>query len=177
MSEAPQTPSSGRPPSDSGGSRNLWVGLGVGAGVIILAVVLFLALRPDDSDNSADTTSEAQATTTTTEATTEVTTTVQTTTEQVTTTTPASQPQRVLVVVENAEPVGGVRQVPVEEGTEVELVVRADVEDEVHLHGYDLTADVAPGQPARITFTADLVGEFEAELEDRSVRIVELVVS
>jgi nitrous oxide reductase len=176
VSEAPQTPPSGPPPSDAGGSRNLWVGLGVGAGVIILAVVLFLVLRPDDSDNAANTTSETQPTTSV-QTTTEVTTSVQTTTEQVTTTAPANQPQRIVVVVEDAEPVGGVRQVPVDEGAEVELVVRADVEDEVHLHGYDLSADVSPGQPARITFTADLVGEFEAELEDRSVRIVELVVS
>ena len=114
---------------------------------------------------------------TTTEATTEATTTVETTTEEVTTTAPADQPQRIVVNVENAQPVGGVKQVPVEEGTQVVLIVHADVEDEVHLHGYDLSADVAPGQPARITFTADLVGEFEAELEQRAVPIVELVVS
>ncbi len=35
------------------------------------------------------------------------------------------------------------------------LVVTAEVTDHVHLHGYDLMADVAPGKPARIEFTAD----------------------
>jgi hypothetical protein len=56
-------------------------------------------------------------------------------------------------------------------------VVRADVEDEVHLHGYDLSADVAPGQAARITFTADVAGEFEVELEELGIPLAELTVS
>jgi hypothetical protein len=174
--DQPPTGTPGGPPADPGGSRNPWLYLGVGAGIVVLAVVLFVALRPDDdSENAANTTPTVQ---TTTEATTEVTTTTQTTTEEVTTTTPpADQPQRVVVVVENGQPVGGVKQVEIEQGKEVVLVVRADVEDEVHLHGYDLSADVAPGQPARISFRADLAGEFEAELEDRAVPIVELVVS
>jgi hypothetical protein len=176
MSEAPQTPS-GQPPSGSGGSRNLWTVLGVGAGVAVLAVVLFLLLRPDDdSENTADTTPTAQ-TTTTAETTTEGTTTEETTTEQTTTTEPANQPQRVVIRVENAEPVGGVQEYDVEQGEEVVLVVHADVEDEVHLHGYDLTAEVAPNRPARIRFHAEDVGQFEIELEARAVPIGELVVS
>ena len=56
------------------------------------------------------------------------------------------------------------------------LIVRSDVADEVHLHGYDLAAEVAPGQPAQIRFRADDVGEFELELEERGVPIAELVV-
>ncbi len=175
--DQPPTGTPGGPPAGSGGSRNPWVFLGIGAGVVVLAVVLFLALRPDDSENAANTTPTGE-TTTTVQTTTEATTEVQTTTEQVTTTAPpAEEPQRVLVVVENGQPVGGVKQVQIEQGKQVELVVRADVEDEVHLHGYDLSADVAPGQPARISFRADIAGEFEAELENRGVKIVELVVS
>ena len=183
MSEAPQPPrpdQPGPPGGPAGGSRNLWAVAGVAAGVIILAVVLFLLLRPDDDDNAADVTPSVSVSTTvqtTTEATTQVTTTVQTTTEQVTTTAPAEQPQRIVVNVVNAEPVGGVQQVDVEQGRQVMLVVNADVEDEVHLHGYDLSARVAPDHPARITFTADVAGEFEAELEERGVTIVELIVS
>jgi hypothetical protein len=49
---------------------------------------------------------------------------------------------------------------------EVLIVVRADVADEVHVHGYDLMADVAPGEPARIRFVAEVAGVFEVELED-----------
>jgi hypothetical protein len=149
---------------------------------VVLAVVLFFLLRPDDddSDNTAATTPTVQTTTsveTTTEATTEVTTTTQTTTEQVTTTAPADQPQRVRINVVDGQPEGGVQDYDVDEGKEVILIVTADVEDEVHLHGYDLAADVAPGNPARITFTADDVGEFEIELEERVVPIGNLIVS
>ncbi len=194
MSQAPQEPPSGRPPPDapterlpdgrppdgSGGPRSLWTVLGVGAGVAVLVVVLFLLLRPDDdSENTADTTPTVQTTTsveTTTEATTEVTTTVETTTEQETTTAPADQPQRVNVVFENGEVVGGVVEADIEQGTQVRLVVQADVEDEVHLHGYDLFKDVAPGQPARILFRANDVGEFEAELEGLGVPVAVLTV-
>ena len=180
MSEAPQPqPPSGQPPGDSEGSRNLWIYLAVGAGVVVLAVILFVALRPDDSEPAADTTSEAQTTTvqTTTEVTTQQTTTVATTTVQTTTTTPADEPQRVSVQFENGEVVGGIVRADIELDSEVVLVVRADVEDEVHLHGYDLSADVAPDQPARITFRADQVGEFEVELEDRGIPLAELTVS
>jgi hypothetical protein len=48
--------------------------------------------------------------------------------------------------------------------------------DEVHLHGYDLSADVAPGRPAVIDFTADAPGVFEVELEQAHLRLVELQV-
>jgi len=178
MSEAPQPPPSGQPPDASGGSRTLWIYLAVGTGVLVLAIILFVVLRPDDSEPAANTTSEAQTTTlqTTTEVTTQQTTTVATTTVQTTTTTPANEPQRVSVRFENGEVVGGLVRADIVQNTQVVLVVRADVEDEVHVHGYDLSADVAPNQPARITWDADLVGEFEVELEDRVIPIAELTV-
>ena len=54
------------------------------------------------------------------------------------------------------------------------LLVRADIEDEVHLHGYDLAAEVAPGHPARINFEADEAGKFIVELESLELHIVTL---
>ena len=59
---------------------------------------------------------------------------------------------------------------------QVVFVVKSEFADEVHLHGYDLSADVAPGEPATIRFTADAPGLFEAELESRSLPIAELEV-
>jgi hypothetical protein len=174
MSEAPQPPAPGQPPTGSEGSNKLWIYLAVGTGVIVLAIILFVALRPDDSEPAANTTSAPQTTTvqTTTEVTTEQTTTVQTTT-----TTPADQPVRVNVEFGNGEVVGGVVRADIDEGDQVVLTVRADVTDEVHLHGYDLFADVTPNQRARITFRADEVGEFEAELEDLGIPVAVLTVS
>jgi hypothetical protein len=170
MSEAPQPPSFGSTPPDSGGSRNLWTYLALGTGVVVLAVVLFIVLRPDDSDPAAETTPEAQ--TTTQETTTEETTTEETTTEE--TTTDENQLERVDVDFRNGEVVGGVVEADVEQGARVRLTVRADVSDEVHLHGYDLFAEVAPGRPGRITFTADDPGKFEAELEELAIPVAEL---
>jgi hypothetical protein len=54
--------------------------------------------------------------------------------------------------------------------------VRSDVADHVHLHGYDLMRDVAPGAPAQLVFTADIPGRFEIELEDRHLQLAELEV-
>jgi hypothetical protein len=144
--------------------------------VAALAIVLFLVLRPGDDDDSPDTTAAAQ--TTTPETTTEETTTEEVTTEEGPTTTQAEPagPQRIVVVVRNGQPVGGVKHAEIEQGKQVLFVVRSDVSDHIHLHGYDLLADVAPGQPARIRFRATQPGVFDVELEDRVVLIAELEV-
>jgi heme/copper-type cytochrome/quinol oxidase subunit 2 len=61
-------------------------------------------------------------------------------------------------------------------GTRVRIVTIADVTDHVHVHGYDLMADVAPGKPAVVAFTANVPGRFEIELEDRGRQIAQLTV-
>jgi hypothetical protein len=75
------------------------------------------------------------------------------------------------------EVIGGVERVPVAVGTEVTIVVTSDVADELHLHGYDLYADLAPGIPAELTFVAEIPGVFEGELEVLGVPVVEVEVS
>jgi hypothetical protein len=158
-----------------------WTRLALAGGAVVLAVVLFVVLRPDDDDD-AESTPAAQTTTgetTTGETTTEDTETEGTTTDEAPTTTEAEDPnapQRIVVVVRDGQPVGGVKRPEIEQGKQVVLVVRSDVADHMHLHGYDLLADVAPGQPGRIRFRADLVGRFDLELEDRAVLIAELEV-
>ena len=59
----------------------------------------------------------------------------------------------------------GATRFTVTQGERVRILIRADVTDEVHLHSYDLRADVAPGAPARIDFVANVAGVFECELE------------
>lgn len=59
----------------------------------------------------------------------------------------------------------------------VAIVITSDVAEEVHLHGYDLFADVGPDGEGIIAFTADIAGRFEAELEGAGQFLVELVVS
>ena len=71
--------------------------------------------------------------------------------------------------------VGNARQ-QVRRGDTVRLVVTSDVADEVHVHGYDERADVAAGGTAEISFTANIPGGFEVELEQRHRRLLTLEV-
>jgi nitrous oxide reductase len=80
------------------------------------------------------------------------------------------------VTVRDAKPVGGVQHLTVDKGDRVTIAVTSDVEDEVHVHGYDLMQDVAPGEPAEITLAATIAGRFEIELEERGTPIAELEV-
>lgn len=62
-------------------------------------------------------------------------------------------------------------------GSIVTLEVTSDTADEVHLHGYDESVPVIPGAPATLTFTADIPGVFEVELEESGVPLTQLQVS
>ena len=56
------------------------------------------------------------------------------------------------------------------------LIARSEDVGEVHVHGYDLSRAVSPGEPARIGFVADIAGRFEVELEESGVQIADLTV-
>ena len=62
-------------------------------------------------------------------------------------------------------------------GDTVVVRVTSDQADEVHVHGYDNTVAVAPGETAEIQFVADIPGLFEVELESAGLLLTELAVS
>jgi hypothetical protein len=68
------------------------------------------------------------------------------------------------------------RRVRVDLGQTVRIRVQSDRNEEVHVHGYDLSRPVAPGKPATIGFTADAPGVFEVELEQAKLKLFELQV-
>jgi hypothetical protein len=142
------------------------------AAVLGLAVALFVALRPNDDEGPAATTATEAATTAATA--TEAATTEAATTEAATTA--PAEPTTIAIVVQGGRPLGGIQRVSVRKGEQAVLVVTSDVADEVHLHGYDLSADVEAGGSAAIPFTATIVGRFEVELEDRGVQLAEIEV-
>ncbi len=72
---------------------------------------------------------------------------------------------------------GGLREVRVPLGEEVILRVTSDVADQVHVHGYDLLVDVAPGEVGELRFVADLPGVWEVELEGAGLDLVALQLS
>ncbi len=73
--------------------------------------------------------------------------------------------------------VGGVEQVAIPIGSTVALVVTADIDEELHVHGYDVFAELTAGVPGTLVFEARIPGVFEAELEGRGQRIVDLEIS
>lgn len=129
----------------------------IGLGTLVALVALFLVFRPaNDDDEGVGTTSTVTAP-------------------------PLLEPTRtdtveLVVTIRGGEPVDGIVRAEAHEGEPVVIVVRADAADEVHVHGYDLTADVAPGKPVRIEFAANLNGRFEIELEGRHKQIAQLTV-
>jgi hypothetical protein len=138
--------------------------------VLVLAgaaavVGLFFVARPgDDDDNEASPPPPPTATGRMT----------------TTTTTPTRPrpvgPRRITIVVRGGRVLGGLKRPRLERGERAVLVVRADVSDHVHLHGYDIMRDVSPGRPARLRFRATIPGRFEVELEDRRLQIAQLEV-
>ena len=141
------------------------------AAALGLLVSLFFALRPNDDDNEAGSTTAAQTTTA------PATTNAPTTTEAPPATT-SEGPGTIHInyVITGAKPEGGIARDSVSRGRIVVIRVTSDIADEVHLHGCDLTANVAPGAPATIRFTANAPGRFEIELEESGVEIAELEV-
>ena len=144
-----------------------------------LVVSLFVALRKDGDEQrtTAATTTVATTEQTTTEPPPTTTESPPTTTAPPATTAPRPNPVATIrIAVVGGRPQGGIRRASVRKGRQVVIRVTADVNDHVHLHGYDLMVDVAPGSPATIRFIADVPGRFDVELEDSGVQIADFEV-
>jgi nucleotide-binding universal stress UspA family protein len=140
----------------------------IGLGAAVALVVLFLVFRPGGADDNGQAAPTTTAETTITESN------GATTTEAVTTAAPKAV--QVVVRVRGGKPVDGIVRAQARKGDPVVVIVGSDVSDEVHIHGYDLKGDVAPGMPVRIRFDANLTGRFEIELENRGEQIAQLTV-
>lgn len=97
--------------------------------------------------------------------------------------TPADEPspeapagQQIEVQVAGGQVTGDTGRVPVPAGEHVVLTVTSDAPDELHVHGYDLTADLQPGTPATVEFDATIPGVFEVELHDAGTVLLSLQV-
>lgn len=92
--------------------------------------------------------------------------------------TTASTPagRRIEVTVAAGEVSGDTGRIPVPAGEQVTLGVTGDVADEIHLHGYDLTAALSPGTPAELVFDATVPGVFEVELHEAGTVLLTLQV-
>jgi hypothetical protein len=138
----------------------------IAAAVFLVVGALALAACGGGGDEGEGGTTEAVTTSPSTE----------TAGETTPTTTAPEGPERIRVVVEGGVPKGGIARRTVAKNDRVLIVVRSDVADEVHVHGYDVARNVPAGGTVRVAFTADLPGRFEVELEERGAQIAELTV-
>jgi hypothetical protein len=144
----------------------------IAAAGVAVALVLFLLLRPG-GDDEADVTPAAQETQETQATTGETETETGAATNSPTTTDSAPDVVQARITIGPDGP-SGVERIDASLNQRVVLTVRSEIQDHVHVHGYDLFADVGPGRQARITFRADVPGRFEIELEDRHQPVAEL---
>ena len=139
-----------------------WIRWAILGATVVGVAVLFVALSPED-DSSVSPTPLAS---------------VSPSSSETPSVAPSEEPRSAEIdVTVEGDDVHGPDRPTVTQGDEVLIVVRADVSDEVHVHSYDLMADVAPGEPARIRFVADVAGVFEVELEDAGRLLFQLEVT
>lgn len=84
--------------------------------------------------------------------------------------------QTVTLVVQGGRVTGDTGRVQVSLGSTVDLQVNADVAQQVHVHGYDLTVDTIPNETVDKQFVATLAGFFEVELEPSKTPLTRLQV-
>jgi hypothetical protein len=137
-------------------TRNQRIGLIVAA--VAVAIAGFVIASPGDDDEGG----QAAQTTPTTQ--TEIGGGDETTpTETETEPPPPPEPEVTRIRIQGGEVVGGPPDITVTSGDVVRIVVSSDAPDDIHLHGYDIEKQAAPGQPARFRVRADLEGSFEME--------------
>ena len=141
-----------------------WARWSILAATVAGLAVLFVLLRPDASSDDGVSPSPSTPTATVTPSETGS-----------PSPTESPEPERTIIDVTYSDgEVQGPTTFTATQGERVRILVDADVTDEIHLHSYDLHADVAPGEPARIDFVANVAGVFECELEDAGELLFEL---
>jgi hypothetical protein len=134
-------------------SRNQRIGLIVAA--LAVAVVAFVVASPSgDDDGQAAQTTPTQAETAAEPAPTD--------SEPAEPPAPP-KPEVTRIRIRGGEVAGGPAEIGAKRGDTVVIVVSSDAPDDIHLHGYDVERQAAPGQPARFRVKATLEGQFEIE--------------
>jgi hypothetical protein len=124
-------------------TRNQRIGLVVAA--LAVAVIAFVVAQPGDEDESPPASKPTSS-------------------GGAAESTPAEQkPAVTRIRVKGGVVVGEAKTIRVAKNDIVRIVVSSDAPDEIHLHGYDIEKEAAPGEPARFRFKADAEGAFELE--------------
>jgi hypothetical protein len=141
--------------------------------ILLTMVVAFSSCGGNEPEASTTSTSPLDATTTSEEVTT-TTTPSRATTSSIVATTPT--PSEIDVEISGDE-VLGPATFEVELGQSVDIWILSDIDDELHVHGYDLRFELAAGTPFHLTFGADVPGIFEVETHARQEPLFEIEVT
>jgi hypothetical protein len=68
------------------------------------------------------------------------------------------------------------RRVEVARDSQVRLIVTSDVDDELHVHGYEVEAELEAGRPTTVELVADQTGIFEVETHETELELLQLEV-
>jgi FtsP/CotA-like multicopper oxidase with cupredoxin domain len=139
-------------------SRNQRIALVLAA--LVVAVLAFVIAQPGDDEDDGERASNTTPAQTETGPAPDGGATEPTETEPPS---PPPEPEVTRIRIRGGSVVGGPQDIEVERGDTVQIVVTADAADEIHLHGYDITRNAAPGQPARFRIKANAEGAFEIE--------------
>lgn len=80
----------------------------------------------------------------------------------------------ITITAGRAEPQPG--RIDAKKNQQVRITVTSDVADRVHVHGYEVGADLIAGQPATVEFEANLDGLFEVETHQSGLLLFQLLV-
>jgi hypothetical protein len=146
--------------------------------VTIMAIAVIVVACGSEERVATTTSSPADPTTTASTAVEPTTTSTvdrTTTTTSIPATTSTTQPEIDIELV-GGEIVGPERfEVPL--GETVDIWILSDVDDEVHVHGYDLRFEISAGEPFNLSFDADVPGIFEVEAHTSSAPLFEIEVT
>ena len=138
---------------------------------VIVAVVAFVALRPDDADRPTATNTPPPAAEPSPSG-------ERARAERPRDPVARARPVEIETIeIRAGEPVGGARTITAEKGDTLRLAFASDEKAEVHIHGFDRYVDVGPGRNGRVTFKANLEGIFEIENHDTETELATLEVS
>jgi hypothetical protein len=75
------------------------------------------------------------------------------------------------IEIKQGAKVSGADVMQATQGQEVVLTLRSDQSDELHVHGYDLHANIKAGIPETLRFKADRSGRFSLELHHSNLEL------
>jgi hypothetical protein len=87
------------------------------------------------------------------------------------------EPAPPTIVLQDGQPVGGTQDLEFAQGDRIRFVVESDTADEIHLHGYNLTKNVAAGGKVTFDVPATIEGVFEAESHHSGAHLAEITVT